>query len=247
MTSDAIAQLVEQLRRCQHLVVLTGAGVSAESGVPTFRDAQTGLWANYRSEDLATPEAFERDPALVWRWYESRRVKLSTVKPNPGHHALVELERKLPRLTLITQNVDGLHQEAGSTGVIEFHGNIHRTVCSSKPCPGEWQAGDDAEPPMCTQCGSLLRPDVVWFGEGIPEAAMADSLDALQTCDLFISAGTSAQVYPAAGLAAIAADNNAVIAEINPQSTPLSSAADMCITKPSGKALPEMLACLPQV
>jgi NAD-dependent deacetylase len=242
--TDGITALVEQLRRSKHTVVLTGAGVSAESGVPTFRDAQTGLWAKYRPEDLATPAAFARDPQLVWNWYADRRRNLDNIQPNPGHIALAELQQRLPSFALITQNVDGLHQRAGNTDVIEFHGNIHRTVCSAIPCPGEWQEDDEREPPVCPVCSSLLRPDVVWFGEGIPATAMQDSIDALEGCDLFISIGTSAVVYPAAGLAAMAAEQGATVAEINPEATPLSSEADIVIAAPSGAALPEILAAL---
>ena len=200
-----IALLAETLRKSSHTVVLTGAGVSAESGVPTFRDTQTGLWANYRPEDLATPEAFARDPKMVWQWYAWRRQLLVTVQPNPGHQALAQLQDIVPRFTLITQNVDGLHQQAGSRDVIEFHGNITRTVCTDKSCSGQWQGGDEHEPPVCPECGLYLRPDVVWFGESIPQASLDASLTALATCDLFISIGTSSVVFPAAGLAQQAA------------------------------------------
>jgi len=224
--------------------VLTGAGVSAESGLATFRDSQDGLWTDYRPEDLATPEAFARDPKMVWRWYEWRRRKLRGATPNPGHIALAELERLLPGYTLITQNVDGLHQRAGSRNVIEFHGNITRTVCSNKPCPGQWQADDEREPPVCRDCGHQLRPDVVWFGEAIPFQAMQGALDALRECDLFISIGTSSLVYPAAGMAAEVAARGATVAEINPEATPLSSSADLLLAGRSGEVLPAVLATL---
>jgi NAD-dependent deacetylase len=242
--NDGIARLVGELRESAHTVVLTGAGVSAESGVPTFRDTQTGFWANYRPEDLATPEAFAHDPEMVWRWYAWRRELLANVQPNPGHSALAQLQARLPRFTLITQNVDGLHQRAGSRNVIEYHGNITRTICSAKSCPGLWELGDEREPPECPLCGELLRPDVVWFGEAIPAAAMQDSAKAVASCDLFVSVGTAAVVYPAAGMAAQAGAAGAMIAEINPQATPLSSAADIVIGGPSGEILPAVLAAL---
>jgi NAD-dependent deacetylase len=239
---DVIANLAQALRRSKHMVVLTGAGVSAESGLATFRDPQDGLWSEYRPEDLATPEAFARDPQMVWRWYEWRREKLRKVDPNPGHYALAGLKKLLPEFTLITQNVDGLHQRAGSDDVIEFHGNLTRTICANKPCAGQWQAGDEREPPVCPSCESFLRPDVVWFGEGIPEAAMTESLAALRTCDLFISIGTSSVVYPAAGMAQQVAAKGATVAEINLNATPLSSGADIVIQAPSAVALPVLLA-----
>lgn len=240
----SIAEFVAALRCSKHTVVLTGAGVSAESGLATFRDPQDGLWAKYRPEDLATPEAFARDPKTVWRWYEWRREKLRTVQPNLGHTALAKLQDIIPSFTLITQNVDGLHQAAGSRDVIEFHGNITRTVCSDKSCHGQWQQDDEQQPPLCPECGAYLRPDVVWFGEGIPETAMAASLAALASCDLFISIGTSAIVYPAAGMAQQAATRGATIVEINPNATPLSSDADIVIAGPSGQALPAVLAMI---
>jgi len=242
--NDGIARLADELRESAHTVVLTGAGVSAESGVPTFRDTQTGLWANYRPEDLATPEAYARDPAMVWRWYAWRRELLATVRPNPGHIALAELQNTVSGFTLITQNVDGLHMQAGSQNVIEYHGNVTRTVCSAKPCPGHWQAGDEREPPVCNLCGALLRPDVVWFGEAIPAATMLAASEAVASCDLFISIGTSAVVYPAAGMAAQAGAAGAMVAEINPQATPLSSAADIVLAGPSGEILPAVVAAL---
>jgi NAD-dependent deacetylase len=238
MMKEEIALLAKALRKSNHTVVITGAGVSAESGVPTFRDTQTGLWANYRPEDLATPEAFARDPKMVWQWYEWRRQLLATVQPNAGHIALAQLQGIIPQFTLITQNVDGLHQQAGSRDVIEFHGNITRTVCADKSCSGQWQDGDKREPPICPECGKYLRPDVVWFGESIPQACLEASLRALATCDLFISSGTSSVVFPAAGMAQQAAANGATIAEINPNATPLSSAADIVIAGPSGEIMP---------
>jgi len=242
--TGGIQELANLLRRSQHPVVLTGAGVSAESGVPTFRDTQTGLWANYRPEDLATPEAFTRDPETVWRWYAWRRELLAGVRPNPGHTALARLQQVVPALALITQNVDGLHQLAGSPGVIEFHGNINRTVCSDKSCQGQALPDDTREPPLCDRCAALMRPDVVWFGEAIPEPTMTAAGAALEGCDLFISIGTSAVVYPAAGMAQQVVANGANVAEINPNATPLTSNADISIAEASGEVLPKLLAAI---
>jgi len=240
-SEQPLRQLADSVRDAGHIVVLTGAGISAESGLATFRDPQDGLWSAHRPEDLATPEAFARDPQMVWRWYEWRRARLRSVAPNPGHYALAELQQRVPSLTLITQNVDGLHQQAGSRDVIEFHGNITRTVCSNRSCPGQWHAGDQREPPHCPVCDAFLRPDVVWFGESIPVAAMQASLAALAACDVFMSIGTSSVVYPAAGMAQQAAANGAEIVEINPNATPLSSAADIVIPGPSGEVLPAVI------
>jgi len=237
-----IAELAERLRRSRHTLVLTGAGVSAESGLATFRDEQTGLWARYKAEQLATPEAFEANPGLVWDWYEWRRSVVRQSEPNAGHRALAELAGHAPKLTLITQNADGLHQAAGSRDVVEFHGNIMRSVCSAKPCAGEAVPGDSDSPPACAACGALMRPDVVWFGEPIPSAALRAAEEALQTCDLFLSVGTSALVYPAAGFASIARARGAPVAEINPDATPLSDAADIVIAEKSGLVLPAVVA-----
>lgn len=240
--SEPLAQLAARLRDAAHVGILTGAGVSAESGVPTFRDAQTGLWAEYHAEDLATPEAFARDPLLVWRWYAWRRELVAAAQPNAGHVALAGLQRILPRLSLITQNVDGLHQRAGSEGVIEFHGNIQRTVCSVERC--EVSVPDDTpsdEVPCCPGCGALLRPDVVWFGEAIPVEALQAAGTAASACELFIAIGTSAQVHPAAGLADLAAQNGAMLAEINPEATPLSGRTDYVLRGTSAQLLPALL------
>jgi len=165
--------LISAVRTARHIAVLTGAGISAESGVPTFREAQTGLWAQYDPLELATPEAFRRNPKLVWQWYEWRRGLVSKAQPNPGHLALAQLELKVERFTLITQNVDGLHQRAGSRNVVELHGNINRTKCFDEEVVIEsWAETGDA-PPRCPRCGGLLRPDVVWFGEALPRQALA--------------------------------------------------------------------------
>jgi len=190
---------IAALRDARHVCVLTGAGVSAESGVPTFREAQTGLWEKYDPLDLATPEAFLRDPVLIWRWYRWRRELVAKAEPNPGHIALAKLAALVPQLTLVTQNVDGLHQRAGSNNVLEFHGNIFEDRCFAEGCV----VGCDTESavPICPGCGSNVRPGVVWFGEAIPTRALNDSLEAAADCDVFLSIGTSSLVFPAAGLA----------------------------------------------
>src|SRR6185369_13789532 len=179
---DFPANLLNALRNTRHLAVLTGSGISAESGVPTFRDAQTGLWSNFKPEDLATPEAFLRNPKLVWEWYAWRLELVSRAQPNSGHTALVELERRVPRLSLITQNVDGLHQRAGSRNAIELHGNILRTKCFEENVLVEAWEESDLIPPRCPSCGGHLRPDVVWFGEALPPAALERALADSQSC-----------------------------------------------------------------
>lgn len=226
------------------VTVLTGAGVSAESGVPTFRDAQTGLWAKYRPEDLASPEAFERDPVLVWDWYAWRRSLTERAAPNPGHIALAALEARVTRFTLLTQNVDSLHQRAGSRNVIELHGNISRARCSNDECPGSRSSEPVTNQRACPACGSPLRPDVVWFGEPLPAQALAQALEASRSCDLFFLIGTSAMVYPAAQLPLLAVDNGAMLVEINPAETPLTSDAACSLRGPSGVILPALLSAL---
>jgi NAD-dependent deacetylase len=197
--------LLTRLRDAGHVCVLTGAGVSAESGVPTFRDAQQGLWAKYDPLELATPEAFRRNPQLVWRWYRWRRELVSAAEPNDGHRALARLREFVPRLTLVTQNVDGLHQRAGSRDVIEFHGNIFVNRCFARCKDDHIIDCDDGDAvPKCPDCGGLTRPGVVWFGEAVPETALDTSFAAAADCDVFLSVGTSSLVYPAAGLGAIA-------------------------------------------
>jgi len=234
--------LVTALRDARHVFVLTGAGVSAESGVPTFRDALQGLWAKYDPLQLATPEAFQDDPALVWRWYAWRRTIVAKVEPNAGHIALARLADIVPRLTLVTQNVDGLHQRAGSKEVIEFHGNIFDDRCFTEGCIVE-NAGD-GEPPCCPKCGGLVRPGVVWFGEAIPEQARDASFAAASHCDVFLSIGTSSLVYPAAALIEVARDKGATTVEINPEPTMQAATFDFALAMRSGKVLPELLESL---
>ncbi len=232
--------LVEALRAARHVAALTGSGISAESGVPTFRDAQDGLWAKYRPEELATPQAFRRNPKLVWDWYTWRRQLVAQAAPNPGHLALVDLERRIPRLTLITQNVDGLHQRAGSRAVVELHGNINRTKCFREGTVVETWEDAGQSPPACPHCGGPLRPDVVWFGETLPPGALQAAVEAAGTCQIFFSIGTSGLVEPAASLAYAALRRGALVVEINPAATPLSDAA-IPLRGPAGQVLPALV------
>jgi NAD-dependent deacetylase len=234
--------LISALREAQHVCVLTGAGISAESGVPTFREAQSGLWARYDPMELATPDAFLRDPELVWRWYRWRRELVAEAQPNAGHIALAELARLMPRFTLVTQNVDNLHQRAGSEDVIEFHGNIFEDRCFVEGCVVEPDLVGDV--PVCPGCGSQVRPGVVWFGEAIPEQALNLSFAAAQDCDMFLSIGTSSLVYPAAGLAEVAKDAGATVAEINPNPTGLATMFDYAIADKAGSVLPAIVKAL---
>jgi NAD-dependent deacetylase len=236
--------LLHALRHARKIVVLTGAGVSAESGVPTFRDAQTGLWSQFKPEDLATPRAFRKNPRLVWEWYEWRRQLVRDAKPNSAHIALARMENKVAEFTLVTQNVDGLHQRAGSRNVIEIHGNITRTKCFEEDTVvSEWKDTGDV-PPKCPHCGGLLRPDVVWFEEGLPEGLAETAFKASRECDVFLCIGTSAVVYPAASLPLEALANQATVIEINPDPTPLSPKATYVLNGPAGKILPELLSQL---
>jgi NAD-dependent deacetylase len=198
------------------VAVLTGAGVSAESGIPTFRDALTGLWAQFDPDELATPSAFQRRPTLVWDWYAERRRRVLEAVPNPGHHALVEMERRVPEFTLVTQNIDGLHAVAGSTRVVELHGNIRRVKCWREGTVFEtWEEGE-TRPPPCPECGAWLRPDVVWFGELLPARALQAVWRAAETCELFFSIGTSNLVEPAASLPWTAHRAGADVVIVNP-------------------------------
>jgi len=234
------AELIACLRKAERVTVLTGAGVSQESGLRTFRDSQTGLWAQYRPEDLATPEAFLRDPKLVWDWYAARRQRAGTVQPNAGHYALAEMGRRFPKFMLITQNVDGLHQRAGSRDVIELHGSIFRVKCFECGLPAErWVENQDV--PRCAVCGGLLRPDVVWFGEALPRSALEAAVEASRTCQFFFSIGTSGLVQPAASLAFAARNRGAVVVEINLEPTPLTERADYFLEGKSGEILPELV------
>ena len=238
-------ELIETLRDAESVAVLTGAGVSAESGIPTFRDAMSGLWARHDPMRLATPEAFERDPELVSEWYDHRRELCAACEPNAGHLALARLQREMEdrgrRFTLITQNVDRLHHRAGSRGVAELHGTIWLWRCMD--CDDEREEPDPPfpqHPPRC-HCGGPRRPGVVWFGEMLPMEAMQRAEQAASECDLFFSIGTSAAVYPAAGLIDLAHSRGAATAEINAEPTPISDSVDFSLIAPSGQALPELV------
>jgi NAD-dependent deacetylase len=236
--------LAETLRRSRHVAVLTGAGVSAESGLPTFRDALTGLWAKHRPEDLATPEAFERNPGTVWAWYRMRREAALAAEPNPAHLALARLETLVPRFSLITQNVDGLHRRAGSRNIIELHGDLTRARCSREGAAVErWQEpADGGEPPRCEGCGAFLRPDVVWFGEQLPEQALNQAYAAVYDGDVFLTVGTSNLVEPAASLPWLAAAQGAIVGVINTSMEGQRSGIGVHhLTGPAGQVLPELL------
>lgn len=232
------------IQQAQRIAVLTGAGMSAESGVPTFRDAQTGLWAQFKAEELATEEAFRAHPQRVWDWYQSRRDMIARVSPNAGHLALAAFLARHPgRLTLITQNVDGLHQRAGSTGVLALHGNIFedRWLDAPQPCcdPELAEAG---HPPRCVRCGNLRRPGVVWFGEALPLAVFEDAQEAARACELMLVIGTSGAVYPAAGLAAAARRHGARVVVLNTASSELDDVAHDILRGGAAQLLPPLLA-----
>jgi NAD-dependent deacetylase len=227
------------MRAAKSVVVLTGAGVSAESGIPTFR-GQSGLWRQFRPEDLATPAAFEQNPKLVWEWYVWRRTLVSQAKPNAGHVALATLESAFPDFTLVTQNVDGLHQRAGSRNVIEIHGNILRSRCHECGAPaGDAALDADGQLPACS-CGGMVRPDVVWFGELLPAQALKRAWEAAAHAGVFFSVGTSSAVQPAAGLADMAKRAGAYLVEVNPETTEKSDLFDEVLRAPAGRVLPDL-------
>jgi NAD-dependent deacetylase len=237
----ALNQARECLRRAKRVAVLTGAGVSAESGVPTFRGAG-GLWEGQRVEDVATPHAFQRDPALVWRFYNARRAGLRTVRPNPGHHALAAMERHWgsDRFALATQNVDGLHRAAGSRNVLELHGTLSRVRCTG--CPLVENRGHEELDalPRCSRCGNLLRPDIVWFYEMLPEQVWLQAAKASAECQAFLVVGTSALVHPAAGLVDMARTVGATVIEVNLEQTAAAAGGAIGLYGPSGQILPRL-------
>ena len=241
----ALNEAADVLRLAERVCVLTGAGVSAESGVPTFRDSN-GLWEGHRVEDVASPEGFERDPKLVWQFYNARRANRATVKPNPGHDALVAMEKRWKNnFTLVTQNVDGLHQEAGSENVLEIHGSLRHTRCLG--CDVVTNRGMEplGDAPQCPQCRGQLRPDIVWFGEGLPEDVWMASRLAARECDVFLVVGTSAVVHPAASLIPLsksaAKPVPAKVIEVNLTRTEASAYADIGLYGPSGVVLPKLV------
>jgi NAD-dependent deacetylase len=235
---DFPAPLIQSLRAAQKIVALTGAGISAESGLATFRDAQTGLWSKFKPEELATADAFRRNPKLVSEWYAWRRGQALKAEPNAGHRALAEMEKRAPDFSLVTQNVDGLHARAGSKRLLELHGNIHRFRCFENNCPTDQF---DIEHGRCRSCGGNLRPDVVWFGEMLPVTTIETATNAAEMCDVFFSVGTSSIVYPAADLWRRAKDCGAIVIEINKDPTPLSPLADYSFLGKAGQILPELV------
>ena len=254
LENTTLGLVADLLRSARSVAVLTGAGISAESGVPTFRGAE-GLWRSFRAEELATPAAFARDPQLVWDWYRWRRQTIAGVSPNPGHLALVRLQRRLPGFALVTQNVDGLHRRAGSLSVIELHGNIWRARCTREPArvfdeapasgaeaPLRWS--ERGELPSCPSCGAMLRPDVVWFGEPLDAAIIEKATEAVRACDVLLIVGTSGIVYPAAALPDAARRAGAPIVEINVAETPLTAIANFVLRGPSGSVLPALEAAV---
>lgn len=249
--SDDLRAAASALHASRAPVALTGAGISHESGIPTFRDALTGLWAQYDPQRLATPTAFRRDPKLVWDWYEFRRGLIAEAQPNPGHFALAELETLLPGLVVITQNIDGLHHAAGSHDVIALHGDIRRNKCFAD-CQGDPTLIDvsaldwdrDSGPPRCPHCGAYVRPDVVWFEEGLPPAALARAFRLSERADVMLVVGTSGVVHPAASLPFSAKDRGATIIEVNPQPSAITPIADWYFAAPSGEVLPQLVAAI---
>ena len=244
MDGAALETVQGWLRGARRVAVLTGAGISAESGVPTFRDAQTGYWAQFRAEDMATEEGFRAHPDRVWGWYQHRRQMLADVQPNAGHRALADFAHRHPgRLTLVTQNVDGLHQRAGSEGVLCLHGDLMADRFLDPPraccCPDTVEAGN---PPHCPRCGNMLRPGVVWFGEALPLAVFDAAQQAAETCDLMLVVGTAGAVYPAAGLAHSARRAGARVVVVNTAPSELDDVAHAVLRGGAAQVLPTLLA-----
>jgi NAD-dependent deacetylase len=244
------ADLVSRLQRARHVVVFTGAGVSAESGIPTFRDRQSGLWRNFDAQALATREAFERDAALVWGWYEWRRSLVAAAQPNAAHRAIADLQGRVAQLTLITQNVDDLHERAGSAAVLHLHGHIGRPYCSacrleyplSAPAATVPEGGGRLQPPRCGRCGGRVRPGVVWFGESLPVSAWDQAVAAARGCGAFLCVGTSSVVEPAAGLTRAAIAAAAATIQINLEATWLDELVTLNLRGPAGSILPDLVA-----
>lgn len=241
--------MLETIRSAQCVVVFTGAGVSAESGIPTFRDALARLWSRYDASELASPQGFRADPALVWGWYEWRRMTVLRSEPNQAHRAIAELARHVLKLTLITQNVDDLHERAGSADPIHLHGSLHHPRCfaCARPyafppgIPEEPEGGRRLEPPRCGHCGGRIRPGVVWFGENLPEAAWKLAQQAVQDCDVLFSVGTSSVVWPAAQLPQAAAERGATVIQVNPGETALDPLAGANLRGNAGEVLPKLI------
>lgn len=242
-------RLLSALRAAHRVVVFTGAGISAESGIPTFRDKQTGLWERFDAAELATPHAFERDPALVWAWYEWRRATVMHAQPNPAHHAIVAMANLAPHLTVITQNVDDLHERAGSREVLHLHGEILRPYCEKCRAPylfsnsmPQRPGTPRIEPPRCRSCNGRVRPGVVWFGEGLPQRQWLAACEAAKRCDVFFCVGTSSLVQPAASLTHLAIAAGSTTIQVNPNSTDIDGAVTFALREPAGMILPQLVA-----
>ncbi|MFI5165903.1 MAG: NAD-dependent deacetylase [Thermoanaerobaculales bacterium] len=244
MAHDGVAAAAQILRNARRVVALTGAGVSAESGVPTFRGAG-GLWEGHPVQEVATPQAFAADPPRVWRFYEERRRKLTRVVPNPAHFVLARWQDRFESFTLVTQNVDGLHRAAGSRSVLDLHGSIWEIRCTA--CG---RSRDDRTvplpdlPPICAACGGMERPGVVWFGEYLPPGVMDAANAAVKRAEVLVVVGTSAVVYPAAGLVEVAAARGAKVIEVNPEASAKADLADVSLRGPAGELLPQLDAML---
>jgi NAD-dependent deacetylase len=241
-------EITNKLLAVEHLVVFTGSGVSAESGIPTFRDAMIGLWEKFDAEALANEKAFKRDPALVWGWYEWRRMKVLRAQPNPAHLAIAALAVLVPRLTLVTQNVDDLHERAGNLDVIHLHGRLNKPFCIACKRPYEYppgipdepEGGRHIEPPRC-KCGGRIRPGVVWFGESLPDSEWDAANDAAYRCNAFLCIGTSSLVQPAARLPHLAIQHGALVIQVNPNPTSLDDRASLNLQGAAGEVLPWLL------
>jgi NAD-dependent protein deacetylase/lipoamidase len=243
-----LTRAAEWLANAERVLVSTGAGMSRESGIPTFRDALEGLWARYDPQELATELGFRRNPRRVWSWYAARRRTIAQAVPHAGYHALVEMESALPSLTVVTQNIDGLHALAGSRDVVELHGSIRRAKCLDRHHPFTGPVPDDgaeeSDPPPCPVCGSPLRPDVVWFGEMLPEAAVERAWRLAAECDVLLVVGTSGTVWPAAELPHVAMRSGARVVEVNPERSELTPIASVFLEGPAGEVLPRLAAAV---
>jgi NAD-dependent deacetylase len=243
-------RLLRALRAARRVVIFTGAGVSAESGIPTFRDKQTGLWERFEAAELATPDAFERDPALVWAWYEWRRAMVINAQPNPAHRAIAAMAALVPELTLITQNVDDLHERAGSRDVLHLHGEILRPYCENcrhpytlpNSVPPLSSGSARIEPPRCPSCKGRIRPGVVWFGESLPQRQLLSACEAARRCDVFFCIGTSSRVQPAAALTDLAIAAGVTTIQVNPHATDIDGAVTFALREPAGTTLPRLVA-----
>jgi NAD-dependent deacetylase len=248
MTIAIPPDLITTLRAANHVVFLTGAGVSAESGIPTFRDAMTGLWERYSAEQLATADAFTRDRDLVWGWYEWRRMQVMKTRPNAAHRAIAAIASKVSRVDVVTQNVDDLHERAGSSNVLHLHGRLNHPFCFDcrhtyalpPETPDEPEGGRRLAPPRCDRCNGHIRPGVVWFGEMLPEPEWDAAVKACESCDVLFSVGTSSLVQPAAGLPLLAARRHATVVQVNPNSTSLDSIARFNLVGPAGVIMPAL-------